>query len=827
MNRLYTLGLIGLAGLLASCGSSVTSSTQPPTNVTYSVAVSPSRLTMNVGDLATITAVADEQTFNSTPRPVSPAPVIKFYSSDTRVSISPAGQVCAGQWDIHYLNCVPALSLPSNPVTITAVDAAHGSTGSTEVFVHNRAANITLSVPIYNGPVTSGGVSVVPAGEYPSLTNCVSQNLPIKYTAVAVDSNGNVIPNCAVSNVAGCVNDLDYTWSVADSTVAAAGIYGSVAGRNPGVTSVYAKLNGTVSTPLTFATCPPAGITLASSGYTKGAAAPPYSTADLDSLDKGSLEYLTASQPLSIVDTNGNPLHPFDLDGVALDTLQLSFLSSNRLIGSLTAIQPFTAQFTATTSGRSILSVNCTPPACNPSVADFASPSPSGGFVSAEAAGFGYPIYSNLIGATVTGTTASTVLVTGTQFACAATLTCVGSTTPQPHALYTFDTESLALTHTISLANLPNSLVVAPSGTTAYVGSSAGLMVINLSTFESALQVYPIAGGLSTDVVTGVVLGVSPDSRYVLLSDVANGLVFLIDTTGTKNATRFSIPNIHAVTFAADLSNFWIAGDNGVYVYQSDTFVQTAASANKGSVAALAWAADGLSYFASGAQLNDYTTCNDQNNSQNPVGAGPLNLSSSAINGVPRIVGLNGGNWLDYSVTSSAQAPTATPVGNVCLATVKVNSPATTPSTLACTARQFSFSERLEQVFVSGVVDQYGPGFVTGDTSCANPESVIHGYDLGILSGTPSEITLSVSTSGTPTFTPVPIVPLSGGVLTDGRKLYVGTFDTTNGALLRRFDLASGTEDVVPTLSSTNAVIGNTVPASIPVIPSFVAVVPK
>jgi hypothetical protein len=133
----------------------------------------------------------------------------------------------------------------------------------------------------------------------------------------------------------------------------------------------------------------------------------------------------------------------------------------------------------------------------------------------------------------------------------------------------------------------------------------------------------------------------------------------------------------------------------------------------------------------------------------------------------------------------------------------------------------------LEQVFVSGVVDQYGPGFVTGDTSCANPESVIHGYDLGILSGTPSEITLSVSTSGTPTFTPVPIVPLSGGVLTDGRKLYVGTFDTTNGALLRRFDLASGTEDVVPTLSSTNAVIGNTVPASIPVIPSFVAVVPK
>ena len=61
--------------------------------------------------------------------------------------------------------------------------------------------------------------------------------------------------------------------------------------------------------------------------------------------------------------------------------------------------------------------------------------------------------------------------------------------------------------------------MVAPNGATAYVGSSAGLVVVNLTTYQSALQTYPILGGISTEVVTGKVLGVSPDSRYVVTSD--------------------------------------------------------------------------------------------------------------------------------------------------------------------------------------------------------------------------------------------------------------------------------------------------------------------
>ena len=123
MNRLSILLLIGLAGLLASCGSSVTSSTQPSKYDVYSVAVSPDRVTLNAGDWSSISAIVYVSNQNTTEKPVVPAPVVKFYSSDTRVTVSPTGQVCAGQWDARYLNCVPTVVPPFTNTVNPAVPA--------------------------------------------------------------------------------------------------------------------------------------------------------------------------------------------------------------------------------------------------------------------------------------------------------------------------------------------------------------------------------------------------------------------------------------------------------------------------------------------------------------------------------------------------------------------------------------------------------------------------------------------------------------------------------------------------------------------------------
>ena len=75
MNRLLTLILIGLAGLLASCGSTVTSSTQPANaNYTYSMVVSPTLFTVNSGDWAPLSATVEVSFENQTPKALSPQP---------------------------------------------------------------------------------------------------------------------------------------------------------------------------------------------------------------------------------------------------------------------------------------------------------------------------------------------------------------------------------------------------------------------------------------------------------------------------------------------------------------------------------------------------------------------------------------------------------------------------------------------------------------------------------------------------------------------------------------------------------------------------------
>jgi len=753
MNRLLTLVLIGLAGLLASCGSSITSSTKPAEKDEYLVSVSPDRFTLNSGDWATVTALVEKTHENGTPTTVSPQPTIKFYASDPHVTVSSSGEVCAGVWDSKYLNCTPASTLPTGLVTITAYDAKHNVSGTAFVSVHPRVASISLSAPAWGA------------------RKCISQNNQVQYVASPFDSSGNAIPTCSTTVVAGCVYDNDYTWSVDDTNVATVSQYGNVVAVNPGVTNLTARLNGTVSVPLAFATCPPSSILLQSSAYTNAPPTPPYSTADL-TLQIGNQKYLSAT----LVDSNGN----------SLTTSPIQFITSNPLTSSFSTLLPLVSTVTANNAGRVTVTAACEPSTCNPSVSDFTSPA---GATTGKAAGFGYPIYSNVIGMTVQGAAGSPVLVTGTTF--------TDGVTPA-HKLLVYDSTSLAISHDpIELANLPNSLVVAPNGAKAYVGSDTGLIVVDLTSYQSSIRTYPITGGISDDVITGKVLGVSPDSRYVLISDIANGIVFLIDTTGTKAAIRYAIPGITAVAFAADSSNIWIGGNTGVYSYQADTFVPIATNAST-HVSALTWLPDGQSYFATGDQLVKYSTCDDQN-PQLLEGA-PVSLSTTALNGVPHVLGLSGSTWYDYSVTTSAQAGATPAVGNVCLSTVTVNTPVKVASTLNCTANQVSFSPTLQREFVTGV-----------NSSCATPDLGIHGYDVN----TNSEFTLSTLST---------VVPLSGGVLSDASKLFFGTYDSTaKTAQLHRIDLSTGTEDTA-TDSTTGQV---TIPAPVQLVPSFVAVVPK
>jgi hypothetical protein len=800
MNRPHIFVLIGVALLCASlaagCGSSQSASTQPGSKDVYSMVVLPVRFTLNAGDTETIAAVVDLSKNNGDPKPITPQPTISYSISDPGVTISPGGVVCAGQWDASYHFCVANATLPAGYVTITAYSPDYGVSGSTQLSVHLRAAGITL-----NATSTSANAAW-PASlqPWPSGLTCISQNHQVQYVAQPVDGNGNPIPNCSLGVTPGCIYDNDYTWTSDNSSAAAVSSFGYVVADNPGVANIYASLNGTVSAPLSFATCPPSSIVLSSSAYTGSTPVPPYTTADLSVPNSPAENYVTAV----MTDVNGNPINTTALTFTSSSPLAASFGPSQLLsypVGGIPTTPETTSVLGIHSPGGFTMTAACTPPSCNPSVADFTSPN---GPTKASDVGFGYPVLSNVIAATVNGNAGSKVLVTGQTLA---------DGTTAAHRLLIYDSESMALIQSVALANVPNSLVVAPDGNAAYLGSSGGLVVVNLTSYQASTNTFPIVGGKTNppDVITGTVLGVSPDSRYVVVSDVANSLVFLIDTTGTQTATRFTLAGITSATFSLDGTEIRLGGTSGVYTFQADTFVLAATNASS-NVSSMAWSPDGQTYFASGDQMVNYSTCDDQN--PQPLtypSAVPDGLSVTAVSGVPQLLGLTGSpgsySWFDYAVNSSSHVDatqsvnvitdlTAGGTGNVCKSTVSVGAPVTTASGLQCAASQVSLSPKLNQAFVTGV-----------DPGCGTAETSLYGYDLA----GHSEVKLTISAA----------VPLSGGILSDGRKLFFGTWDSaTQTGELHRVDLATST-------GAPGTLTEDATPVDVSVVPSYVAVVPN
>lgn len=962
MNRISTLILIGMAGLLASCGSSSSSSTQPAPNDTYSIVASPTQLSLGEGDFATI-AATEELSVNFGPaKPVSPQPTLRYASSDPRVTVSPHGEVCAGQWDAKFITCsqtaigftltaaadassgttvytgtipggdsnafkgqaftVSGFQTPANngtfvctgssATTLTlsnvsgvaethagtatggmpggpafvftltaAADASSGTTVYTGTFpggdsnafkgetftvsgfqtsandgtfvcTGSSATTLTLANPNavaethagiategVQGPVTitasdlSRGVSasvtvtvharvarVALSSSNWGARTCISQSNPIgipvtptnsnvvQYIATAFDASSNQIPSCTASPGAiGCIRDNDYTWTTGDSNVAQVSSFGNVASRNPGVTAVQAAADG-VSGTLDFVTCPPASIVLTTSPYNGGA--PPSSGVSNDlSLNKGDQEFVIAQ----LVDTNGN----------TLVTAPLTFVASNPLNATLTPDIALTDILAANTPGRFSLLAACEPPTCNPAVSSFFTPAGPG---SGKDLGFGFPVYSNPLGVTVLGQAGSAVLVTGATFT-------NGNAANQ---LLVFDSETLSLTQEpVALPNTPNSLVVSSDGTKAYLGSSTGLMMLDLTTFLASAQNFTVTGQLNTFLVTGTVLGTSAHGRYVVVFDPltdpadtnlaqfsnnngpTNSLVFLIDTQ-SKTATLSRLPvnaNIRSVAFAGDAdldtinigdgNRLWLGGDAGVYALQAGTFVRMTDN-DSSHVTSLAWMPDGQSYFASGDQLVNRSTC-DNSNPQTPapnfVSTVPQGLATTAENGVPHVIGLDNTQWFDYKTTTNG-------AGDACLSGV-IPTLATTPVTdnaLPCTAQQVTFSPTLEEAFITGVAPH----------SCAG-ETAIHGYNML------TQQIITIDTRKDNSGNPIPLVPLSGGVLSDGSKLFFGSVDTVNGqptGQLHRINLASQSEDIAPTPVAAIPITG-----AATLTPTFVAVVPK
>ena len=157
----------------------------------------------------------------------------------------------------------------------------------------------------------------------------------------------------------------------------------------------------------------------------------------------------------------------------------------------------------------------------------------------------------------------------------------------------------------ITLPHKPNSIIADPGGAAVYLGSSSGLMAVNIS-----------SGAVTTFSVNGTIVAISPDGKYLLLSDsVGNVLNYVNISSGSLAGTHLGV-TVTSDAYTPDSSfNEWVTGTTyGVGSPSGFTGAVTLAStANALDI----MAQGGLTYItsASGRQIYVYSTC-DQSQQQ-------------------------------------------------------------------------------------------------------------------------------------------------------------------------------------------------------------------
>lgn len=325
-------------------------------------------------------------------------------------------------------------------------------------------------------------VSITPAS-----VNCLSRGGQQTFTASAF--------NNTLGDITSTVGQ--FTWAAVDANVAL--LNSSVTGLTlnqavatanaPGKTGVFASISGVNSVPSPFVTCPVQSISLVINNT-------PGKTSI--SVAKGTPVSITPT----VVDSLGATIAP-----------SLTFTSSQQGVatvgihGAVTAVNP----------GTTTIIASCTPPLCNTNL------NPT------------YP--SNVVTVTITGTV-GTFNVWATSSGCTGKPGCTTSMVP-------IVTPGNTLGTAVSLPSTPNSLMFDPQGKTGFLGSNAGLMIVDMTKTPPTVSQQP-----STP---GKVLAVSQDGTKVLISNTAvvPNNVFVFSTT-TSTATPLGLGGVSAGDFSPD-----------------------------------------------------------------------------------------------------------------------------------------------------------------------------------------------------------------------------------------------------------------------------------
>jgi len=469
---------------------------------------------------------------------------------------------------------------------------------------------------------------------------------------------------------------------------------GTFTAEAPGSTSIFASVSGVNSVSVPFLTCPVDYILVHDASSSNASF----------TLSKGGTQALTAD----VYDTSGQYIKP-NLTWGSSSTASVTVAkgTSGNNPATITAVAPGTASITA----------SCSYPDCNKNVP---------------------AQYSlNVVTAAVSGSTTTNVYAASTNSL----------------SLIPISTSTNTAGTAITLPNLPNSIMTDPAGANLYLGSSAGLMVVNLTT-----------NAVTTQSVNGTVVAISPDGNYMLLSDtVANTVNYWNLSTQTLSSSNPGFTTNSSAYTPDSKYNEWVSGTELAFGLQGALDGMLTLHQPPYTTNALGLIAQGGLIYITGSNPNEIdvrSTCN-----QSAVQILPAN-APTLIEPIPNGTG--------------AVATDSTSVD-------VVSTPGTTPGTLTtqgCPVKDKSTINSFDMGVGKFNARQL---FFSTDSSRAwiiSDLSKLMYFDL--LSSTPVVIP----------YAGVATTAYTGGITLDGAQVYVGTSDGT----VHRIDVASAS-DVQPPIA--------------------------
>jgi len=316
----------------------------------------------------------------------------------------------------------------------------------------------------------------------------------------------------------------------------------------------------------------------------------------------------------------------------------------------------------------------------------------------------------------------------------------------------------------IALPYFPNSLVSNSAGTKLYLGSSTGIMTVDVNTASVTVSTAAL----------GKIIAVAPSGQYLLISDSANTVTYLFDVTNSKVLSSQDVIAT-AGAFAPDGNAvmFTTTGQQLYYNTVSPTSTAVALSYVPSSLDVSAQG--GMTYIASptlGA-IDIRATCNQ---------ADWQTLSATAPTLVAHLPNGNGAVAVDspnIDVVATGAIPSGCPP---------------TPQSSVNTYNLGFGNFTATQMFI--------PPNSGGVFILSNLPAVL-GFDLNNL------VPFSIPLTNSPQ-------PLSGGIMIDSSKIYIGASDNNVHAL----DVATHTDSaqIAPGLKDQNGSV---------VAPDLVLVLPK